>query len=67
MPTNSVENYLKAILYLHEEGKEQVSTTDVAHRVSSTAASTSAMLRKLGERGWVEHQRYRGIRLTDAG
>lgn len=67
MPTVSVENYLKAILYLHEEGKDPVSTTDVAQRVASTAASTSAMLRKLGERGWVEHQRYRGVRLTEAG
>ena len=65
MPTVSVENYLKAILYLHEEGKEQVSTTELAGRVQATPASTSAMLRKVGERGWVEHRPYRGVRLTE--
>ena len=67
MPTVSVENYLKAILYLHEEGKVQVSTTELAGRVQATPASTSAMLRKLGDRGWVEHRRYRGVRLTENG
>ena len=67
MPTVSVENYLKAILYLHEEGKEQVSTTELAGRVQATPASTSAMLRKLGERAWVEHRPYRGVRLTEEG
>lgn len=67
MPTVSVENYLKAILYLHEEGKAQVSTTELAARVKATPASTSAMLKRLGERKWVEHKRYRGVRLTDEG
>ena len=67
MPTMSVENYLKAILSLHEEGKTQVSTNELARRVESTPASTSAMLRKLGERGWVKHKRYHGVRLTESG
>ena len=48
----SVENYLKAILSLHEEGKPRVSTTELARRVEATPASTSAMLKKLGEKGW---------------
>ena len=67
MPTVSVENYLKAILYLHEEGKEKVSTTELSERVAATPASTSAMLKKLGQRGWVEHQRYHGVQLTESG
>ena len=67
MPTVSVENYLKAILYLHEEGTAQVSTTELAARVKATPASTSAMLKRLGERQWVEHKRYRGVRLTEEG
>lgn len=67
MPTMSVENYLKAILYLHEEGVEQVSTTELAARVKATPASTSAMLKRLGKRQWVEHKRYHGVRLTEEG
>lgn len=67
MPTVSVENYLKAILYLHEEGTAQVSTTELAARVKATPASTSAMLKRLGERQWVEYKPYRGVRLTEEG
>ena len=67
MPTVSVENYLKAILHLHEEGKVQVSTTELACRVNSTPASTSAMLRKLGDKGWVAYERYHGVHLTSDG
>ena len=67
MPTMSVETYLKAILYLHEEGVEQVSTTELAARVKATPASTSAMLKRLGKRQWVEHKRYHGVRLTEEG
>ena len=67
MPTVSVENYLKAILHLHEEGKVQVSTTELACRVNSTPASTSAMLRKLGDKGWVAYRRYHGVHLTSDG
>lgn len=67
MPTMSVENYLKAILSLHEEGKPRVSTTELARRVEATPASTSAMLKKLGEKGWVEHKLYHGVHLTSSG
>ena len=67
MPTVSAENYLKAILHIQEEGQEKVSTTDLAERVSATPASTSAMLKKLGAKGWVVHERYHGVQLTDSG
>lgn len=67
MPTVSVENYLKAILHLQEEGYERVSTTAVAEKVGATPASTSAMMVRLGDRGWVEHKRYYGARLTEKG
>lgn len=67
MPTVSVENYLKAILHLHEEGKAQVSTTELAGQVRATPASTSAMLRKLGDKGWVTYRRYHGVHLTSEG
>ena len=60
MPTESVENYLKAILHLHEEGMDPVTTTAISGKVGATAASTSAMLTRLGGKGWLEHKRYHG-------
>jgi len=67
MPTTSVENYLKAILHLHEDGVERVSTTAIADKVEATPASTSAMLAKLGVRGWLDHEPYHGVQLTGKG
>lgn len=67
MPTVSVENYLKAILHLEKEGTDRVSTNSVAEKVGATPASTSAMMARLGDRGWVEYERYYGVRLTEKG
>jgi DtxR family Mn-dependent transcriptional regulator len=44
-----------------------VSTNDLAERLGVTAGSVSAMVRKLSELGLVEHERYRGVLLTDHG
>ena len=67
MPTVSVENYLKAILHLEKRGADRVSTNSVAEKVGATPASTSAMMARLGDRGWVEYERYYGVRLTEKG
>jgi DtxR family Mn-dependent transcriptional regulator len=44
-----------------------VSTTDLAERLGVTPGSVSAMVRKLSEVGLVEHEPYRGVRLTKRG
>jgi DtxR family Mn-dependent transcriptional regulator len=44
-----------------------VSTQDLAERLEVTPGSVSAMLRKLSELGLVEHEPYRGTRLTESG
>jgi DtxR family Mn-dependent transcriptional regulator len=44
-----------------------VSTNDLAERLGVTAGSVSAMVRKLSELGVVEHEPYRGVRLTEQG
>lgn len=61
------ENYAKAIYNLQGTGGETVGTGAVAERLGVTPASASAMLRRLGEDGIVEHAPYRGVSLTDAG
>jgi DtxR family Mn-dependent transcriptional regulator len=62
-----VQDYAKAVYALEVRGGEAVSTTDLAERLGVTPGSVSGMVRKLAELGLVEHQRYRGVRLTDQG
>src|SRR5213592_173232 len=64
--TSSVEDYAKAIYALqHRHGT--VSTNAIAERLGVTAASASAMVKKLDGLGLVTHEPYRGVALTDDG
>src|SRR5256884_7918533 len=65
--SSAVEDYAKAIYALESRGEGAVSTTALAERLSVTAASASSMVKKLSEMGLVEHERYRGVRLTPHG
>jgi DtxR family Mn-dependent transcriptional regulator len=64
--TAAVEDYVKAI-YAHETSDGAASTTALAARLEVTPAAVSGMLRKLTSLGLVEHQPYRGVRLTERG
>lgn len=61
-----VEDYLKAIFKLEAES-DTATTNDIAERLSVAPASVSGMIRRLAEQGLLEHERYRGVRLTDEG
>ncbi len=61
--SSAVEDYLKAIYELGDEVKTQA----LAGALDVSPASVSGMLKKLSELNLVEHERYRGVRLTDAG
>ena len=61
-----MEDYAKAI-YALQDGDADVGISAIAQRVGVTAASTSGMVRKLGELGLATHERYRGVRLTESG
>jgi DtxR family transcriptional regulator, Mn-dependent transcriptional regulator len=62
-----IQDYAKAVYALESRGGAAVSTNDLAERLGVTPGSVSAMLRKLDELGLVEHERYRGVRLTAQG
>ncbi len=64
--TASVEDYLKTI-YEIEEHSGAAATTDIATRLAVAPASVSGMVRRLAGQGLLEHERYRGVRLTDEG
>jgi DtxR family Mn-dependent transcriptional regulator len=66
--SEAVEDYAKAIYALQSRaGGEPVSTNDLADRLGVTPASASAMVKKLGELGLVDHLPYRGTSLTSSG
>ncbi len=64
--TAPAEDYLKAI-YEIERGGDAAATNDIASRLAIAPASVSGMVRRLSEQGLLEYERYRGVRLTDAG
>jgi len=63
----TVQDYAKAVYALEARGGSPVSTNDLAARLGVTPGSVSGMLRKLAEVGLLEHEPYRGVRLTDEG
>ena len=65
-PTGPVEDYLKTIYEL-EALFGSAPTNDIAQRLSVAPASVSGMVQRLADQGWLEYERYRGVRLTDQG
>src|SRR5690606_12234903 len=66
MSTPAAQDYLKAI-YKLSRGRAPASTSSIAARLHVAAASVTGMLKRLAERGFVEHVPYYGARLTEAG
>jgi DtxR family Mn-dependent transcriptional regulator len=67
LPTQAIEDYVKAIYALEQRAGTAVPTTALADRVGVTPGSASAMLKKLAARGLVVHEPYRGVSLTERG
>jgi DtxR family Mn-dependent transcriptional regulator len=65
--SDAIQNYAKAVYTLERRGHGAVTTNALAERLGVTPASASAMVKKLAERGLVDHAPYRGVTLTDAG
>jgi DtxR family Mn-dependent transcriptional regulator len=64
--SEAIQDYLKAI-YKLQDAKGRVTITAVARDQRVSPASASAMLKKLGALGLLDHEPYRGARLTSAG
>lgn len=64
--SRSVEDYLKTIFQLTERA-EDAGTTEIANRLGIAPASVTGMVKRMAESGLVDHEPYRGARLTEAG
>lgn len=65
--TSTVEDYLKVVWSFEELGAEKITTKALAKRLGVTAATVSITVRRLTEQGLLEHPRFGGISLTEAG
>ena len=66
MLSEAIQDYLKGI-YKLQQGADRVAITAVAREQGVSPASASAMVKKLAALGLLEHEPYRGARLTGAG
>lgn len=74
--TAPVEDYLKAIFEIERadaaaSGRREhppvAGTNEIAQALGIAPASVTGMLRRLAEQGLISYERYRGVRLSDAG
>ncbi|MDR0910446.1 MAG: metal-dependent transcriptional regulator [Spirochaetaceae bacterium] len=63
--TQSLEDYLEMISFLADEGAVRV--TDIALRLGVSKPSVLSALKNLEEKGFIVHEHYGNVRLTDAG
>ena len=67
MATLSEENYLKAIFHLANDDDAAVSTNAIARKMETKASSATDMIQKLFEKGLIDYQKYKGVKLTENG
>jgi DtxR family transcriptional regulator, Mn-dependent transcriptional regulator len=65
--TEAIQHYLREIYKLGQEADAPVSVTALARAQGVSAASASAMVKKLAALKLAEHAPYRGVSLTAAG
>ena len=74
--TAPVEDYLKTIFEIERadaaasgrpEHPPVAGTNEIAQALGIAPASVTGMLRRLAEQGLISYERYRGVRLSDAG
>lgn len=66
IPSQSAEDYLERIHELIEE-KGYARVVDIASSLQVKQASVTSMVQKLGEHGFINYEKYRGLILTEKG
>jgi Mn-dependent DtxR family transcriptional regulator len=61
-----LEDYLEAIYNLNAE-KGYVSAADISDKLGVKPPTVSSMVANLAKKGYLEHEKYRGMRLTPSG
>ena len=64
---NTQDQYLKAIYLVQKQADGPASTGEIADMLGVSPASANEMIGKLEERGVADHEKYKGVSLTDDG
>jgi DtxR family Mn-dependent transcriptional regulator len=64
---NTAEQYLKAIYLLQQVENGPAATGKLAESLDVSPASANEMIGKLESRGLADHEKYKGVTLTDEG
>lgn len=64
---NTADQYLKTIYLAQTIEDGPASTGQLAEMLDVSPASVNEMIGKLEERGLADHEKYKGVRLTDEG
>ncbi|WP_058366100.1 metal-dependent transcriptional regulator [Haloparvum sedimenti] len=64
---NTADQYLKAIYLIQKQADGPAATGAIADAVDVSPASANEMIGKLEERGLADHEKYKGVMLTDDG
>jgi DtxR family transcriptional regulator, manganese transport regulator len=64
--TDRMEDYLEVIYELVEE-KGYATTVDISTYLNVSSPSVTKMVQRLDESGYLNYEKYRGIKLTDEG
>jgi Mn-dependent DtxR family transcriptional regulator len=64
---NTSDQYLKAIYLIQDKEDGPASTGSIADMLDVSPASANEMIGKLEDRELVEHEKYKGVTLTDDG
>lgn len=65
--SHTEENYLKTIYGLEHINDLNVSTTLIAKKIKTKASSVTDMIKKLADKGLINHEKYKGVSLTAEG
>ena len=66
MPTQTKENYLKAIFSVSQK-RDTISITELSEIMQVSKPTANSMVKKMLEKGWVVYEKYKPISLTPKG
>ena len=66
MPTQTIENYLKALYYLHQKD-EKISLSHLGEEMGVSKPTANGMVKRLEAKGWIKYEKYKPLQLTDKG
>ena len=66
MPSQAKENYLKALFSISQK-KDTVSVTELAEMMEVSKPTANSMVKKMTDKGWIDYEKYKPLKLTSKG